>query len=145
MDVVINLLIWAHIVAFVVGGSNLVVGRVIGSRLATATPEMRAGYVGVMGAMAQAGKFAMGVLLVTGPLIMWLRYGGLGGASVWFWIKMALVALMLAAIIIGGINFKKSLAGNGEAGRRAGLAHRVTGLAFLGVLLSAVFAFNQGP
>lgn len=142
MDVVINLLIWAHIVAFVVGGSNSVVGPVIGSRMATATPDMRAGYVGVMGALAQSGKFAMGVLLVTGPLIMWLRYGGLGGASVWFWIKMALVALMLAAIIIGGINFKKSLTGDAEAGKRAGLAHRVTGLAFLGVLLSAVFAFN---
>jgi putative membrane protein len=92
--------------------------------------------------MSQTGKVAMGTLLITGPLILWMRYGGLGGANVWFWIKMALVVVMLAAIIYGGINFKKSLVGDAEAGRRAGVAHRITGLAFLGVLLSAVFAFN---
>ena len=142
MDIVINLLIWVHIIAFVVGGSNSVVGPIIGARMASATPDARAGYVGVMQAMSQAGKVAMGALLITGPLILWLRYGGLAGASIWFWIKMAMVVVMLAAIIYGGINFKKSLGGDVEAGRRAGVAHRITGLAFLGVLLSAVFAFS---
>lgn len=142
MDIIINLLIWAHFVAFVVGGANSVVGPVIGTRMPSATPELRAGYVGIMNTLSTTGRGAMVVLLVTGPLILWLRHGGLGGASIWFWVKMVLVAVMLAAIIYGGINFKRSLAGDAEAGRRAGLAHRVTGLAFLGVLLSAVFAFN---
>lgn len=142
MDVVINLLIWIHILAFVAGGSNSVVGPVIGARLATATPEMRQGYFGVMNRLSQVGKVAMVALLVTGPLILWLRYGGLDGANTWFWIKMLLVAVMLAAIIYGGINFKKSQVGDVEAGRRAGVAHKVTGLAFAGVLLSAVLAFN---
>lgn len=142
MDVVINLLIWIHVVAFVAGGSNSVVGPVIGARLAAATPDMRQGYFSVMNVLSQVGKVAMVLLLVSGPLILWLRYGGLGGANIWFWIKMVLVAVMLAAIVHGGINFKKSQAGDAEAGRRAGLAHKVTGLAFAGVLLSAVFAFN---
>lgn len=142
MDIVINLMIWAHIVAFVVGGANSVVGPVIGARMSGATPDQRAGFVGVMNTLSTTGRGAMMVLLVTGPLILWLRYGGLGSANIWFWIKMVLVAVMLAAIIYGGINFKKSLAGDTAAGQRAGLAHRVTGLAFLGVLLSAVFAFN---
>lgn len=55
---------------------------------------------------------------------------------------MALIVVMLAAIIIGGINFKKLQAGDVAAGHKAEIAHRVSGLAFLGVLLSAVFAFN---
>ncbi|MBD8064237.1 hypothetical protein IC608_01940 [Devosia sp. PTR5] len=142
MDIVINLLIWVHIVAFVAGGSNSVVGPVIGARLASASPDQRAGYFGVMNALSQVGKVAMVTLLVTGPLVLFLKYGGLGGASIWFWIKMALVALMLAAIIYGGIQFKKSQAGDAAAGHRAEAAHRVTGLAFLGVLLAAVFAFG---
>lgn len=142
MDVVINLLIWIHVLAFVAGGSNSVVGPVISARLASATPDARQGYFGVMNALSQVGKVAMVVLLVSGPLILWLRYGGLGGANIWFWVKMVLVAIMLAAIIYGGINFKKFQAGDVEAGRRAGLAHRVTGPAFAGVLLAAVFAFN---
>lgn len=142
MDVVINLLIWIHIIAFVAGGSNSVVGPVIGSRLATATPEQRTGYFGVMNTLSQVGKVAMVTLLVTGPLVMFLKYGGFGGASVWFWLKMALVALMLGTIIYGGILFKRSQAGDGTAGRQAAAVHRVTGLAYLGVLLTAVFAFN---
>lgn len=142
MDVVINLLIWIHIVAFVAGGSNSVVGPVISSRLASASPEQRAGYFGVMDALAQVGKVAMVVSLVSGPILLFLKYGGLDGATIWFWLKMALIGLMLAAIIYGGIQFKKSQSGDVEAASRAGVAHKVTGVAFLGVLLAAVFAFN---
>lgn len=142
MGIVINLLIWAHILAFVAGGSNSVVGPVIGARLAGATPDVRAGYYGVMDRLSQVGKVSMVVLLVSGPAILWLKYGGLAGASLWFWAKMVLVAVMLFAIIYGGINEKRSRSGDVEAGKRAGIAHKVTGLAFAGVLLSAVFAFN---
>lgn len=142
MDVVVNLLIWVHILAFVAGGSNSVVGPVIASRLVAATPDLRAGYYAVMNTLSQVGKVAMVVLLVTGPLILFLRYGGFAGASVWFWIKMGLIVVMLAAIIYGGINAKKAQAGDAEAGRRAGVAHRITGLAFAGILLAAVLAFN---
>jgi putative membrane protein len=142
MDVVNNLLIWVHIIAFVVGGSNSVVGPVIGARMASASPDQRAGYIGVMNTLGQTGKIAMATLLITGPLIMFLKYGGLGGASIWFWIKMVLVALLLACVIYGGVLFKKSLAGDKEAGQRAGMVRQISGLAFLGILLSAVFAFN---
>ncbi len=142
MDIVINLLIFVHIVALVAGGSNSVVGPVIGARMASATPEQRAGYFAVMNSLAQVGKVSMVVSLVSGPILLFLIYGGLGGASVWFWIKMALIVVMLAAIIYGGINFKKLQGGDVAAGKRAEMAHKLTGLAFLGVLLSAVLAFN---
>lgn len=84
----------------------------------------------------------MVALLVTGVLILWLKYGGLDGASVWFWVKMALIVVMLASIIYGGIQFKKAQAGNAAAARSADGAHVIVSLAFLGVLLSAVLAFN---
>ena len=142
MDIVINLLIWIHILAFVAGGANSVVGPVIAARLPGATPDVRAGYYAVMGRLAQTGKVAMVVLLVSGPAILFLKYGGLAGANIWFWIKMALIVVMLASIIHGGINARKAQAGDVEAGKRAGVAHRITGLAFAGILLAAVFAFN---
>ena len=82
MDIVINLLIWAHIMAFVAGGANSVVGPVIAARLPGATADARDGYYAVMNRLAQVGKGAMGVLLVSGPLILWLKYGGIGGDAV---------------------------------------------------------------
>jgi hypothetical protein len=142
MELIINLLVWAHILAFIGGGSNSVVGPVIAARLPGATEEQRAAYFGLMEALARVGKIAMVVLLVSGPLILWLRYGGLGGASPWFWVKMALIAVMLAAIIYGGISFKKFQGGDVAAGQRADVAHKITGAAFAGVILAAVLAFN---
>ena len=142
MDVIVDILLWIHIVALVAGGSNSVVGPVIGARLGRATPDAKAAYIGVLTTLSKVGKVAMVTLLVTGPLMLWLRYGGLGGASVWFWVKMALIVVLLAAIIIGEINFKKAQAGDAAAAKVADLAHKITGLAFAGVLLAAVLAFN---
>jgi hypothetical protein len=142
MDIVINLVLWLHIMAFVAGGANGVVGPIIGARLAGATAEQRVGYFGVMGALSQVGKVSMVVLLITGPLLLWLKYGGLGGANMWFWVKMALIVVLLASIIIGEINFKKEQAGDLAAAKTADIAHKVSGLAFAGVLLAAVLAFN---
>ena len=142
MDIVINLLIWIHIIAFIAGGSNSVVGPVIAGRLGTAAPEVRAGYFGVMERLAGIGKGAMLALLVAGPLVIWLKYGGFDGVSPWFWVKMALIVVMLASIIVGGINDKKWQAGDVAAGRLADTMHKITGLAFAGVLLAAVFAFS---
>jgi hypothetical protein len=142
MDVIVDILLWIHIVALVAGGSNSVVGPVIGARLTRATPEAKVAYYGVLNTLSKVGKVAMVTLLVTGPLMLWLRYGGLGGASVWFWVKMALIVVLLASIIIGEINFKKEQAGDMAAAKVADLAHKISGLAFAGVLLAAVLAFN---
>ena len=142
MGVTVNILLWIHIAALVAGGSNSVVGPVIGARLGRATPDAKAAYLGVLGTLSKVGKVAMVALLITGPLILWLRYGGLGGASVWFWVKMALIVVLLASIIIGEINFKKEQAGDVAAAKVADLAHKISGVAFAGVLLAAVLAFN---
>ena len=142
MDIVIDLLFWLHIMALVAGGSNTVVGPVIAGRLPSATPEAKAAYYGVLNAMSKIGKAAMVTLLITGPLMLWLRYGGVWGVSIWFWVKMALIVVLLASIIIGEINFKKVQAGDMAAAKTADIAHKVSGLAFAGVLLAAVLAFN---
>lgn len=142
MDIVINLLIWMHIGAFVAGGSNSVVGPVIAGRLASAGPDVRASYYGIMNTLAQVGAVAMVTLLITGPLVIWLKYGGFGGVGIWFWIKMLLVVVMLVSIVAGGINESKAQAGDAAAASLADTMHKITGLAFAGVLLSAVFAFN---
>ena len=112
------------------------------ARLHSATPDAKAVYFGVLNQMSQVGKVAMVTLLVTGPLMLWLRYGGLGGANAWFWVKMVLIVVLIVAIVVGDINFKKEQAGDMAAAKMADLAHKISGLAFAGVLLAAVLAFN---
>jgi len=142
MDLFYDILLWLHIVAFVAGGANTVAMPLIESRLHTAIPETRAVLFAMAGVLARIGRAAMIVLLITGPVLLVMRYGGVSGASVWFWLKMGLIVVMLVSIVVGGISFKRAQNGDAGALDTASTAGKITAVAFLGVLLSAVFAFN---
>jgi putative membrane protein len=141
MDIVFNALLWLHIIALVVGGTNSVAMPVIGSRMPTATPDMRATLFAIGERLSTFGKGAMVVLLITGPLMLWIRYGW-AVPNFWFWIKMALIVVMLVTISLSSVNAKKAQQGDMAAGKKAGEFGRITGIAFAGVLLAAVFAFS---
>ena len=140
MEILFDILLWVHIVAFIVGGSNSVVMPIIGGKMATATPDTRGTLTSIADQLSKFGKIAMVVLLITGPLLLWLEYGWVI-PNFWFWVKMALIVVMLVTISLSEINGKKVRQGDMEAGKRAGQFGRITALAFLGVLLSAVLAF----
>lgn len=142
MDAVINLILVIHIMAFVAGGANGVAMPLIGRQIAIAAPDTQSVLFAIGNGLSQVGKVAMGALLVSGPLLILLRYGGIAGISPWFWGKMALIVVMLVTIVIGGINFKKAQRGVPGAAAIAETFGKVTGLAFLGVVICAVFAFG---
>ena len=137
-----NLLLWIHIVAVVAGGSNSVVMPIIGATLPKADDQTRATLFKIGFHMSTVGKIAAAVLLISGPLLLWLKYGGFQGATAWFWVKMALIVLMFATIIFEEANFKKSASGDQAAARKSKLSGIIATVAFLGVLLAAVLAFN---
>lgn len=142
MDYLFLLLLLVHLLAFVVGGATAVAMPVIGGRMATATPDMRASLGAIANRLGLNARIALGALLVTGPLMMWERYGGFDGASPWFWVKMVLVAVMLVIVIVNVAMAKRIQAGDRQAAalqRRLGAISR---FAFLGVVITAVLAFN---
>lgn len=130
-----------HIVAFIAGGANSVVMPIIGSKMATATPDVRAALVDVAERLSKIGKYAMATLLVSGVLVLWLKWEW-NVPNLWFWAKMGFIVLMLVFISLNEMNAKKARAGDREAGQRSAQFGRFIALAFLGVLVSAVFAFN---
>lgn len=135
------LLFVIHIVAFIAGGANSVVMPIIGSRMATATPETRQTLIGIAGALANTGKYAMATLLVTGVLVLWLKWNWVI-PNPWFWAKMGFVVLMIVFISLNEATTKRAQPGDPEAAKRSKMFGQLTALSFLGVVLSAVFAFN---
>ena len=131
-----------HIAAFIAGGANSVIMPIIGPRLATATPEIRGQLMGIVEGVAKVGKYALATLLISGVLVLWLKWGWVAPSPVWFWTKMAFVVVMIVFIAINEMNARKAKQGDQEAGKRAQMFGQLTGLAFLGVIVSAVFAFN---
>jgi uncharacterized membrane protein len=137
-----NLLLWIHIVALVAGGSNTVVMPIIGATLPKVDGQSRTTLFRIGFHMAAVGKVAAATLLISGPLLLWLKYGGLHGVTPWFWAKMAFMVVMFAAIVFEETNFKKLASGDQAAARNSKLGGIIATVAFLGVLLAAVLAFN---
>jgi|JI10StandDraft_1071094.scaffolds.fasta_scaffold315114_3 protoporphyrinogen IX oxidase len=135
------LLFVIHIVAFVAGGANSVVMPVIGARMAGATPETRNTLVGIAETLAKIGKYAMATLLVTGLLVLWLKWNWVI-PSPWFWAKMGFIVLMIVFISLNEMNAKAARAGDQAAAKRSAMFGQLTAVSFLGVILSAVLAFN---
>lgn len=130
-----------HIVAFVAGGANSVVMPIIGSKMASATPEVRRDLMDVAKRLATVGKVAMLTLIVTGLLVLWLKWN-FAIPNVWFWVKMAGIVAMLVFISLNERNAKQAAAGDADASGRSRLFGQLTALAFLVVIASAVLAFN---
>lgn len=141
MHVVGLVLFIIHIIAFVVGGANSVVMPLIGPKMATASPDTRAALTDLAEKLSKTGKWAMLTLLVTGVLVLWLKWDW-AVPNVWFWIKMAFVAAMLVFISLNEVNARKARAGDAAAARQAAQFGQFTAIAFLGVIISAIFAFN---
>ena len=133
------ILFFIHIVAFIAGGANSVVMPIIGARMATATPELRAELMGIALNLAKVGKVAMGTLLVTGLLVLWLKWNWVI-PNAWFWVKMLSIVAMIVFIVL---NERAQKAGGPDAPRLGKMYGQLTALSFALVVFSAVFAFNS--
>ena len=132
------LLFFIHIVAFVAGGANSVVMPIIGAKMATASPEVRSNLMDVALRLSKVGKAAMGTLLVTGVLVLWLKWNWVV-PNAWFWVKMAGIVAMIVFIVL---NERTQKAGGPDAPRKSKMFGQLTALSFALVILAAVFAFN---
>lgn len=132
------LLFFVHVVAFIAGGANSVVMPIIGSKMATATPEVRANLMDVALRLSKVGKAAMGTLLVTGILVLWLKWNWVI-PNAWFWVKMLAIVAMIVFIVL---NERTQKAGGPDAPRLGKMYGQLTALSFAVVIFSAIFAFN---
>jgi uncharacterized membrane protein len=110
--------------------------------MAAATPDTRPVLFNIAHGLSTVGRAAIGTLIVTGPLILWLRFGWNPPNATWFAVKMILVVLLLAGVIYAGILLKRAEGGDRAAGQ---MMPRVGGgmlVVFLLLILSAVFAFE---
>jgi len=134
MDITFNLLLIVHLAAFGLGISTTFVAPIIGARMPKAPPEARQTLLGILGRLTLNARVAMGLLLITGIAMGLVRYGGFEGLSPWFYVKMGLVAFVLALMILGAVLKPGTL--------NPRLMGWLTRLSMAGIVVSAVMAFN---
>lgn len=142
MEIFNNIVLAVHFLGLVMGmGSGMALGA-LGPGLATTTGDERGRNWTTYRALSRTAHVGLGVLIVTGLTLVFTRYGGPAGMSVAFWIKMALVVVLIVSITIGTRAARRAEGGDMSAmaiGKRAGM---VNGLSGLGIIVAAVFAFN---
>lgn len=142
MDVLIDILFWIHLVSLGLGGAAAFGLPVVGSKMAGANAETRPLLFSIGHGLSTVGRAGIGLLIITGPLMIWLKFGGFANLNTWFWVKMVLVVLLLGVVIYAGINAKKAEAGDQEAAMRAPRIGMTATALFVLIIGSAVLTFG---
>ena len=93
MDVFVNLLFWLHFIGLGMGVGGGVALSLTGPRLKTAIGNELELVWTMEVAFSRIATIGIAILLVTGPLMVWLKFGGFAGFSWWFGLKMGFVGL----------------------------------------------------
>jgi protoporphyrinogen IX oxidase len=137
-----NLLLWLHFIGIGMAVGGGIALSQTGPKLVAAPVDQRDELWRFETFFSRLGAAGIVILLITGPLMVWLRFGGPGGFTWWFWVKMGLVATAVLAVGLhewSGTRFK---GGDQSAVRLMFIGGRLAGAAILLAMLSAVFAFN---
>ena len=141
MDIVVNLLFWLHFLGLAMGlGGGIALG-LTGPKLQTAKGEDLAFVWQMETTFSRVATTGLATLLVTGPLMVWLRFGGFAGFSWWFGLKMCFVALAVVGAALHQWAGHRYRAGRGGYSLMA-FSGRLAGGSMIAAVLCAVFAFN---
>lgn len=134
MDVAFSLLLIAHLVGLMLVAAAFLplLGMVGQGGVAPQTNRL----------LTRFGHYGIIVLLLSGPLMIWVRYGSLDGVSHWFWAKMAFVMLLAAGVVMSAVSARKMRAGDSSATARVRLGRIVAVASLLAIVVFAVLAFN---
>jgi uncharacterized membrane protein len=134
MDLTLQIFLFIHLVAFAVAAATNVAMPLVGRRMTGATPEAAQALGAIARRLGINARIAVATLIISGIALVQLKYGGVDGLGVWFWVKMVLVALVVAFMVATAVL------------PRTALSPRVMGplmrLVLLGIVLAAVLAFN---
>jgi uncharacterized membrane protein len=142
MGTLTDFLFWVHLASLALGGVAVFGIPVVGSKMMAATPEQRPVLFKIMDQLSVMGRAAFALLIITGPLMLWLDFQWVPPDGLWFGIKMLFVLIILGVIIYGGINGKRAQTGDVAAAKRAPMIGMAGMVAYVLLILSAVFAFN---
>lgn len=142
MHILTNTLLWLHFIGIGLAVGGGVALSQVGPRLVAAPTNARVDLWAFETFFGRIGAAGLVILVTTGPLMLWLKFGGPTGLSRWFWVKMGLVAIAVVTVGLhewAGGRFKR---GDQGAVPLMFLCGRVAGLAIVLAMLFAVVTFN---
>lgn len=142
MDILNTILIALHLLGLVFAmGAGIALG-VMGPLYGTAKDGERSMLFKIGNTLSRNGHVGLGLLWVTGILVVFLKYGGIDALNWWFWLKIVLVVILSASIGIGSAAYRRFQAGDNGASARLALTGTINKVVGPLIILCAVFAFG---
>ncbi len=140
--VLITFLLWLHFIGIGMGmGAGIALSQV-GPRLISAPADQRELLWFLEKYFSRIGAGGLAVLLTTGPLMLWLKFGGPSGLSWWFSAKMALVIVAVVGVILHEWAARRFRNGAQSAVPLMYLGGRMAGIGIVLAMLCAAFTFD---
>jgi hypothetical protein len=140
--VLTTLLLWLHFIGVGMGMGGGIALSKVGPRLISAPKDDREVLWLLEKFFSRIGAGGLAVLLVTGPLMLWLKFGGPTGMPWWFWAKMVFVFAALVGVVLHERASSRFRQGDASAVPLMYLGGRMAGLGILLAMLCAAFTFN---
>ena len=137
-----NVLLWLHFIGVGMGMGGGIALSQVGPRLVVAPIDQRQLLWSLEEFFARVGAGGLAILLVTGPLMLWLKFGGPSGLSWWFSAKMLLVAAALTGVILHEWAGRRFRNGDESAVPLMFIGGRAAGIGIVLAMLCAAFTFN---
>ena len=136
------ILLWLHFLGVTMGvGIGIAVSRV--APLAIATPTNQRGKLWPLAkSLSRLIAAGLGILLVTGPLMLWLKFGGTAGLGWSFWVKMVFVASTTICVGLNQWASARFERGDESAAKLMSVTGPLAGISALFAMLFAVITFN---
>ena len=135
--IVIDIVLIIHFAGLMLGaGGGL--GSTIVMAQARAMPPEQAGPLRAVGpALARMSTLGLVLLLLSGPALVSMKYGGFANMPTMFWVKLVFVGTLTLAAILIEVTYARVKKGDVKA---AGLLPKLGPMAGISSLLAVIFA-----
>jgi len=131
-----------HIIGLMMGAGGGF-GSMITQREALKRPADQAAALRSVGpALARFSSVGLVIMLITGPALVQLKYGGFSAMPLMFWVKMIFVTTLTVAAIAMEVLYAQSKAGNQAAAPRVAAFGPVAGISSILAVVFAALAFH---
>jgi hypothetical protein len=139
---IVDIVLFVHLLGLMMGAGGGF-GSMIVMRGALKMAPEQAGPVRSLGpALGRFSSAGLVLMLITGPMLVLMKYGSFSGLSPLFWVKMVFVVSLTSAALTLELTYASVKRGNVEAAKRLPALGPWAGLSSLLAVLFAVLAFH---
>ena len=134
-------LIFLHFVGLMIGAAGGITANIL-MRKARAMPPEEAMIIRKLGPLlAMLSAIGLTVLWITGLILVWSKWGGLGNLPGLFWLKLLLVVVFTGLIGVIHMTFAQIRKGNPAAATRLPILGPMAATTVILIVLVAVYTF----